>query len=211
MNRDSLLAEMVYRATAKTRARKQEQRGLVLEAARALVAEGGFAAASIAAVAGRAGVATGSVYRHFPSKAELFVEVFSDASSHEIATMRSAAQGHDTATEALRAAVQVWASRALEGHTLAYALIAEPVMPEVEAARLKFRRAYVDVLREVLARGCERGEFSLPSIDVAAAAIVGALAEALVGPLSPGDSTTAQSRAALVDHLTHFCLQAVTP
>lgn len=176
-----------------------------------MVAEGGFASSSIQAVAARAGIATGSVYRHFPSKAELFVEVFADASSHEVQTMARAAQGHETATEALRAAVRTWASRALAGPTLAYALIAEPVIPEVEAARLRFRRAYVDVLRTVLRQGCEQGEFSLPNIDVAAAAIVGALAEALVGPLSPGDTHDSQSAQALVSDLTHFCLQAVTP
>lgn len=202
---------MVYRATAKTRARKREQRALVLNSARALVSEGGFAAASIQAVATRAGIATGSVYRHFPSKAELFVAVFTEASSREVAVMQQATQGHDTASEALAAAARVWASRALEGHTLAYALIAEPVMPEVEVARLTFRRAYVEVLRDVLARGCADGEFSLPSIDVAAAAIVGALAEALVGPLAPGDDITPDARDALVEHITHFCLQAVTP
>jgi len=197
---------MVYRATPKTRARKQAQREQLLAAARACVAEGGFAATSVQAVAASAGIATGSVYRHFPSKAELFVEVFSQASSREVQTMARAADGHPTASEALAAAVGVWASRALEGRTLAYALIAEPVMPEVEAARLRFRRAYVDVLRAVLQRGCDRGEFSLPSVEVAAAAIVGALAEALVGPLSLEDPPED-----LIEHLTHFCLQAVTP
>lgn len=200
---------MVYRPTSKTRARKLAQREQLLAAARTLVAEGGFAAASIQAVAREAGVATGTVYRYFPSKAELFVEVFAEASSREVETMARAAEGHDSASEALRAAVQTWASRALEGRTLAYALIAEPVMPEVEAARLRFRRAYVDVLRQTLLRGCEQGEFSLPNVDVAAAAIVGALGEALVGPLSPGDNSL--SRDALVSDLTHFCLQAVTP
>ncbi|MGH1344833.1 MAG: TetR/AcrR family transcriptional regulator [Nannocystales bacterium] len=202
---------MVYRATPKTQARQRAQRDLLLQAARGLVAEGGFANASIQAVASRAGIATGSVYRHFPSKAELFVEVFTRASSHEVQMMADAAQGHPSASEALRAAVRTWASRALEGRTLAYALIAEPVIPEVEAARLRLRRAYVDVLRTILVRGCQQGEFSLPSLDVAAAAIVGALAEALVGPLSPEDTHEPDAAHRLVADLTHFCLQAVTP
>lgn len=202
---------MVYRATPKTQARARAQRDQLLQAARALVAEGGFATASIQAVATRAGIATGSVYRHFPSKAELFVEVFTNASAHEVQTMARAAEGHSTATEALQAAVRTWASRALEAPTLAYALIAEPVLPQVEAARLRFRRAYVDVLRTILRRGCEGAEFSLPNVDVAAAAIVGALAEALVGPLSLGDNQNSLAAGTLVSDLTHFCLQAVTP
>ncbi len=202
---------LAYRDTPKTRARKRARRDQLLEAARSLVAEGGFAATSVQAVAQRAGIATGSVYRHFPSKADLFVEVFAGASAHEVERMRLAALDHPTASASLRAAVTTWATRALEGRTLAYALIAEPVMPEVEAARLRFRRAYVEVLRGILLRGCEQGEFALPSVDVAAAAIVGALAEALVGPLSPTGTPTDAERGALVDHLVHFCQQAVTP
>ncbi|MEM6295584.1 MAG: TetR/AcrR family transcriptional regulator [Myxococcota bacterium] len=202
---------MVYRATPKTRARKEAQRASLLEAARALLAEGGFAAASIQGVAARADVATGTVYRHFPSKADLFVEVFSSASAHEVQVMAEAAAIDAPACEQLRAGVHTWASRALQGRTLAYALIAEPVMPEVEAARLRFRRAYVDVLQTILQRGCDRGEFSLPDVSVAAAAIVGALAEALVGPLSLADNAPETRRAAVVEALTHFCLQAVTP
>lgn len=200
---------MVYRATAKTRARKVAQRELLLTAARTLLARGGFACASIQAVAREAGVATGTVYRYFPSKADLFVEVFTHASSREVEMMDAASQGHASAADALTAAIQIWASRALEGRTLAYALIAEPVMPEVEAARLRLRRAYVELLQQILVRGCERGEFSLPNVELAAAAIVGALGEALVGPLSPGHAS--QSRDALIGDLTLFCLQAVTP
>ncbi|MBV1857572.1 MAG: TetR/AcrR family transcriptional regulator [Nannocystaceae bacterium] len=212
MNHDSLFARfMVYRATPKTQARKLVQRELLLEAARGLVAQGGFAATSIQAVAARAGLATGSVYRHFPSKAELFVEVFVEASAHEVQTMAQAAEGHPSATQALRAAVQTWSSRALQGRTLAYALIAEPVMPELETARLRLRQAYVDVLRAILRRGCDTSEFSLPNLDLAAAAIVGAMAEALVGPLSHGDVHDAEARHTLASDLTHFCLQAVTP
>ncbi|MCR9159197.1 MAG: TetR/AcrR family transcriptional regulator [Nannocystaceae bacterium] len=200
---------MVYRPTAKTRARKEAQRELLLGAARSLVAQRGFAGASMQAVAREAGVATGTLYRYFPSKADLFVEVFTAVSSHEVQTMARATEGHTTATEALGAAIRTWASRAFEGRTLAYALIAEPVMPEVEAARLRLRRDYVEVLKRTLVDGCERGEFSLRSVDVAAAAIVGALAEGVVGPLCASDTPT--SRDALIADLTHFCLQAVTP
>src|SRR5262249_10221517 len=48
-------------------------------AARKLLEDGGYGAASVQAIAERTGVSTGALYRHFPSKAELFVEVFRDA------------------------------------------------------------------------------------------------------------------------------------
>jgi AcrR family transcriptional regulator len=40
----------------------------LLHAARELIDEGGYGATSVLAIAERAGVATGTLYRHFPSK-----------------------------------------------------------------------------------------------------------------------------------------------
>jgi AcrR family transcriptional regulator len=73
-----------YRPTERTRARLAAARETIVEAAMAQLAEGGYASASVVAVARRAGVATGSVYRHFPSKSDLFAEVFRRASQAEV-------------------------------------------------------------------------------------------------------------------------------
>ena len=67
---------MPYRPTERTEARRLRAREAIVAAALAQVADGGYASAGVQAVAARAGVATGSVYRHFASKAELFAEVF---------------------------------------------------------------------------------------------------------------------------------------
>ena len=67
---------MPYRPTERTRARLAAARERIVSAALTQLAEGGYASASVVAVARRAGVATGSVYRHFPSKGDLFAEVF---------------------------------------------------------------------------------------------------------------------------------------
>jgi len=72
---------MPYRPTERTRARLAAARERIVDAALTQLAEGGYASASVVAVARRAGVATGSVYRHFPSKADLFAEVFRRASA----------------------------------------------------------------------------------------------------------------------------------
>jgi AcrR family transcriptional regulator len=60
-----------YRRTPQVEARLSASRERILSAALSLVAERGYAGCSVAAVARRAGVATGSVYRHFPAKADL--------------------------------------------------------------------------------------------------------------------------------------------
>jgi AcrR family transcriptional regulator len=63
-------------AGATRAARGEATRERLLSAAVELLEEGGYAAASVAAIAERGGVSAGALYRHFPSKAELFVEVF---------------------------------------------------------------------------------------------------------------------------------------
>ena len=45
----------------------------LLAAAREIVEEEGYGGASVMAIAERAGVASGTLYRHFSSKEELFV------------------------------------------------------------------------------------------------------------------------------------------
>src|SRR3954470_21601803 len=127
---------MPYRPTERTEARRTAARERIARAAHELVAGGGFGAASVAAVAARAGVATGTVYRHFASKADLFAEVFRRAAQHEVDAVAQAAT--------LAAGVEPFARRALAGRRLAWALLAEPVDPVVEAERLAFRRAYRD-------------------------------------------------------------------
>ena len=63
----------------------------LLLAARELIEEGGYGAASVLAIAERAGVAAGTLYRHFASKEELFVEVFRSVCEREERAMRVAA------------------------------------------------------------------------------------------------------------------------
>jgi AcrR family transcriptional regulator len=221
---------MPYRATERTEARRAQAREAILRSAHELIAQGGYRAASISAVAERAGVATGTVYRHYGSKAELFAEVFRRASQREVDAMAEAAKARGaagngaaaeagTATEAgaagdgatlarLAAGVDVFARRALRGRRLAWALLAEPVDPAVEAERLAFRRAYRDVLAAVLAAGVAAGELPDQDPELAAAALVGAIGEALVGPLSPAGPDVDED--ALVAGLTAFCLRSVT-
>ena len=198
---------MAYRPTAKTAARDRATRERIARAALGQVADGGYAAASVQAVARRAGVATGSVYRHFPSKAELFADVFRRASQRELDVVAAVASAPGAPpTQRLAAAVEAFARRALAGPVLAYALIAEPVDPAVEAERLTFRRGYRDVFAALLDEAVSSGEIAPLDTEIAGAALVGALGEALVGPLSPA---SAGAHDALVANLVQFCLNSI--
>jgi AcrR family transcriptional regulator len=202
---------MAYRATERTEAKRAEARERIVGAALELVAAGGYREAQVAAVAKRARVATGTVYRHFPSKGDLVTEVFRVASQREVDAVAAATAARGTAPERIGAAVDVFARRALRGRRLAWALLAEPVDPGVEAERLLFRHAYADVFARAIEEGIAAGELPPQDAALTAAALVGAIGEALVGPLSPThDAPAAPSADALVAGLTTFCLRATT-
>ncbi|MFZ0088172.1 MAG: TetR/AcrR family transcriptional regulator, partial [Solirubrobacteraceae bacterium] len=159
-----------------------------LAAARALIEDGGYGAASVIAIAERTGVAAGTLYRHFASKEELFVEVFRAVCAREERAMRHAeAQLPESAptVERLQTALATFARRALRNPRLAWALIAEPVDPQVDAERIAYRARYAELIASGLTRGITAGELPAQNVGLTAAALVGGCGEALVGPLSP--------------------------
>jgi AcrR family transcriptional regulator len=207
VNDDSLL-DMPYRTTERTEARRAETRRRITTAARELIAEGGYVAAQVAAVADRAGVAVGTVYRHFPSKSDLFAEVFREASQHEVDAMRAAINATSgPAADRIAIGIETFARRALRGRRLAWALLAEPVDPAVEAERLHFRHNYRDLMAEVIAEGIEAGELPAQDVDATAAALIGAIGETMLGPLSP--TANGGDPDALIASLINFCTRAI--
>lgn len=183
-----------------------------MAAALELVAEGGYASATVQAVARRAGLAVGSVYRHFPSKSGLFAEVFRRAAQRELDVVAEVAgPGGGPARERIAAGVEAFCRRALGGPVLAYAQLAEPVDPAVEAERLALRRGYRDVFAEALRDGIATAELRDHDPELTAAALVGGLGEALVGPLSPagGDPLPRARRDQLVSALVRFSTDAL--
>jgi AcrR family transcriptional regulator len=202
MNRGSLLG-VAYRPTPRTEARRAEVRARIVRAALDLVRRGGYREASVAAVASGAGVATGTVYRHFPSKAELFAEVFRVASQHEVDAVAQAARNASSPPAQVAAAVETFARRALRGRRLAWALLAEPVDPAVEAERLVFRQAYARVFSSSLSEGVLDGSLPPQDPDLTAAALVGAIGEVLT-------RSSDFDEEALVASLVRFCLRSIT-
>lgn len=176
---------MAYRETQNTLAKKANTRLTLLKSARRLVQQGGFAAASAASVAKASNVAAGTIYRHFPNKSELVAEVFRYATEREVEAVANAAEQQTAPQQKLEAAITVFIERALKGHKLAYALIAEPVDPRVEQERLRYRYAYAEVFEDIIQQGIQESAFVAQDSQISAAAIVGLLAESLVGPLSP--------------------------
>jgi AcrR family transcriptional regulator len=179
----------------------------LVAAARQLLEEGGYVAASVQAVADRAGVSAGALYRHFASKAELFVEVFRDAAKRDLAAVDDAAAA-GSCVERLESAVAVHARRALRHRRLAWALVYEPVDPLVDAERLVYRRKYCRHMAGLLRQAIAAKEIPEQDVEIGAACLVGAIAESLVGPLSPvAGHVVAEND--IVATLVRFCRRSV--
>ncbi|MER5498699.1 MULTISPECIES: TetR/AcrR family transcriptional regulator [unclassified Streptomyces] len=198
---------MAYRPTARTEATRLAHRERLLDAARQLLAEGGYAAASVSALARRADVSTGSVYNHFASKQDLLAAVFRHVAGHELDAVRRAVRGREGVAEQLRALVEVFSYRALRAPRTAWALLAEPVDPLVEEERLTYRRGYHDLAETIIVAGVDSGELPAQDARLSAAAVIGAVGEALIGPLSPVGVRT--DPAPVVEGITMLCLRAV--
>src|SRR5262245_53750684 len=156
---------MAYRRTERVEARLADNRARILRAARQLVSDGGFRQAQIASVAALAEVAVGTVYRYFPTKADLFAEIVRTVSQREVDVLRQIADSGGPASERLGAAVRAFASRAIRGRRLASAVLAEPVAPEVDDVRLEYRRIHYRTFERIIREGIAAGD--IPPQDVA--------------------------------------------
>ncbi|MGH8703738.1 MAG: TetR/AcrR family transcriptional regulator [Burkholderiales bacterium] len=194
--------------TSETESQEPGTRERLLRAAEEVMREGGWGVASVVAIAERAGVAAGTLYRHFSSKAELFVEVFRAVSEREVAAMHAAAAQAGGVAERFDAVVATYAGRALRNRRLAWALVYEPVDPLVDAERLAYRRDYREHMAGLLREGIEAGVIPPQDTDLAAAAVVGIIAETLVGPLSPVAGDTASEKE-IVAAIVSFCRRVV--
>ncbi|WP_084250011.1 TetR/AcrR family transcriptional regulator [Sphingomonas mali] len=187
-----------------------DTRQLLLSSARELVAETGFREAQMSAVAARAGIAIGTVYRYFPAKTDLMAEIVALASQREVDVAAGIAMGEGTGCERLSSAIWTFALRALAGRRMAHALIAEPVEAEIEAARLKYRRKLARVFETIIEQGIREGNFVSQNVQAAAACIVGSIFEGLIGPLAADATTTDSERRENAAAITAFCLRGVS-
>lgn len=204
---------MPYRPTEKTEARKKAQYNLLLTTALSLVASEGFQNLTIALLAEQAQVAIGTVYKYFDSKAELCAAVFRCATEKEVLNVQQAAFPEDkdvSCEQRLVNAIQIFSERALEGYRLAYALIAEPVEAMVQQERLKYRQAYGEIFEALIEEAMQSKEFCEQDPQVSASALVGALAETVLGSVGKQISEAKDiDRQKVIQQIQGFCLRAV--
>lgn len=144
--------------------RSPETEAAVKAAARDLLAEKGYAGFSIEEVARRAGAGKPTIYRWWPNKADLFIDVYGAEKDAAIPVPDEGSLRADL----LRYTRDLWrfwredtAGRVFRG------LIAEAQSSEsaLAALRFKFMPERLAAPRQMFMRAAERGEFAAEEID----------------------------------------------
>jgi AcrR family transcriptional regulator len=199
---------MPYRRTENVVRRLAAREHAILDAAMGLARDGGMAAVQVAAVAERAQIAAGTVYRYFPSKTELIAELVARLAQEECAAMQAAGDAAPGPLSALAAAIAAFAARALRARKLAWATIAEPVEADIEPVRLNFRCALIGELARRIQAAIDAGHLPEQDVQRAGPAILGILVDGLIGPVAPVPDGEAAARTAVQD-MTLMALRAL--
>jgi TetR/AcrR family fatty acid metabolism transcriptional regulator len=140
---------------------KADKRSAILRAAIDTFAARGFFNAQVADVARAAGVAAGTVYLYFRGKDDLLISIFERTMKAAIADGRASVAGLDDPVEQLRTIARVHLDRMGSDRALAVVFQIElrqstKFMERFSATHL---RAYLGIIRDVIARGQETGAF----------------------------------------------------
>jgi AcrR family transcriptional regulator len=163
---------------APRRARRKEARpGELIEAALALFVEKGFAATRVEEVAARAGVSKGTLFLYFPSKEDLFKAVVRETVAGRFPEWADElAEFQGDSVELVRYAMHTWWERV--GMTPASG-ITKLVMAEAstfpEIASFYQNEVVApghDLIRRILQRGIDRGEFREMPLDYAVYSLI---------------------------------------
>jgi AcrR family transcriptional regulator len=147
---------MAESVSPSTRADARQNRERLLDAARSVLAERGFEA-DVTEIAARAGVGAGTLYRHFPNKEALILEVAREMANRTILELNELAATVDDASECLRRTMQVGFQRVKEYGQLTIALVAGTQPPAFD--RVVNRLALGNMFSALIYRGIAQGQF----------------------------------------------------
>ena len=202
---------MSYKRSSLMQKRMEQNRQAILQSARELIAQGGIKDAQIQAIAERAGVSSGLVYRYFDNKSQVLIEVLSEAIQHEVKILNHIAESELSSKQKLDKAVTTFVKRAMNSPQLAYSLMFEPVDAELEHERFRSKQLIKQSMKEILAAGKINGEFGFEDLNTAALCVVGAMTFVVIEPLNPSRNVMFDQnyKDYFVKQIAEFCVNAV--
>ncbi|RYZ11682.1 MAG: TetR/AcrR family transcriptional regulator [Comamonadaceae bacterium] len=172
MSRPGFFSDKLCPVRAKRERRKEARPGELLDAALDLFVEKGYAATRSEEVALRAGVSKGTLFLYFPSKEELFKAVIRENLSGRFSEWNQEFAVFEGSTpDMLRYVMRIWWERV--GSTRVSGITKLMMceggnFPELAAFyQSEVARPGHDLLRRVIRRGIDRGEFSPVDVDLA--------------------------------------------
>lgn len=164
-------------AVAPTQAQRTEATtGALVDAARELFAQDGFAATSLDAVVARAGVTKGALYHHFDSKRSLFRAVYDREQERSAQVVAAAAGRKRDPWDAFEAGCRAFLDFTLDPGVQRITLIDAPGALGWEAMR-EGERASLLMMEEGLRRAIAAGRIPKRPVEPLAVLLFGALCE----------------------------------
>jgi AcrR family transcriptional regulator len=178
------MTEVLEARTETRRRRKAERPQEILEAAFVEFSRNGYAMTTLDRVAEHAGVTKGTIYVYFENKEHLFISMVREVTKAALDTVHEMLETHEgTTADLLRAQFSFIYQHIVEDRRrreVLRMLIAEaPRFPELaDRYHQEILRPCLDMLRQAIRRGMDRGEFrksaivDLPQIVIAPIALV---------------------------------------
>src|SRR5215470_7373247 len=162
---------------------RQERRQKILAAAAELFGANPYDSVQMRDVAARAEVGKPTLYRYFPSKEELFLEVFKSGLDRLDSEVAAILRDRDQPARALERLLEALLN-ALGGQVAALRMLTDDQSAVMRRWRNEFRRRrrpIVDATRAILEQGIASGEFRPVDLEAVPSMLIGIVRGGLVG------------------------------
>ena len=177
----------VTTAGARTQAQRRERtRGALIDAARVLFAERGYAAAGREEIVERAGMTRGAMYHHFNSKEALFQAVFEVVERELCDAIATSAMASRDPIEQLRLGARAFLDAAATGEVRRIVLLDAPAVLPVDVRRRLSEQYGLGLVREALRHADAAGRLKVGPVDALALVVMAVLHEAATA-IADGD------------------------
>ena len=162
---------------------RQERRQKILSAAAELFGENPYDSVQMRDVAARAEVGKPTLYRYFPSKEELFLEVFKSGLDRLDSEVAAILKDRDQPGRSLERLLQAMLN-ALGGQVAALRMLTDDQSAVMRRWRNEFRRRrrpFVEAARTILEQGVATGEFRPIDLEAVPSMLIGIVRGGLIG------------------------------
>jgi AcrR family transcriptional regulator len=187
---------------------RQERRHKILNAAAELFGAQPYDSVQMRDVAARAEVGKPTLYRYFPSKEELFLEVFKSGLDRLEAEIGQILAAKDEPRKSLERLLHALLD-ALGGQVAALRLLTDDQSTVMRRWRSEFRRRrrpIVDAARQILEAGVASGDFRAIDLEAVPSMLIGIVRGGLIGAQG---MPYERFGSAMIDLVTHALLAKV--